>query len=361
MYFTNNLSKTYLKMELYSIQFRLTFGIILIFTFGLSSFTIWTHKTMTHYVTTLEPQAYTSTGEIMPTFGTISLIWQIITVILTSLFIWQVLLPLRKLNEQLALESPNLNLHFRQKMPTEVSAIAKKWHKLSHKIRESQQQQEQLISDLSHELRTPLSMIYGYLQRSWDNRDNLPEHRQESLKMALEEALRMLKILNDFLTLARINNETTLFDRSPIILNDLLTEVVEMFRSSHNRRFELNIPASPVTISADPQRLREILAQLLNNAINYSPIDESITVKLSQSQGKAVMKVSDRGCGIPAEQQHHVFEPFYRVDVSRARLTGGSGLGLSIVKKLVENLGGTVKLQSKPDEGSTFSVILPIY
>jgi len=361
MSLNNKLSKTYLKMKVSSIQFRLTFGIILIFTLGLSSFTIWTHKTMTHYVTTLEPQTYTSTGEIMPTLGAISLIWQIITVMLTSLFIWQVLLPLRKLNEQLTLESPNLNLQLRQKMPTEVSAIASKLNKILTKIREKQQQQEQLISDISHELRTPLSMIYGYLQRSWEYRDNLPEHRQESLKMALEEAMRMLEILEDVLTLARINNGTIRLEHSQIILNDLLTEVVQMWRTSKNWTFQLNLPTSLVKIKADPQRLREVLAQLLDNACNYSPIDEPIIVTLSQSQGKAVIEVSDRGCGIADSQQYQVFEPFYRVDVSRARTTGGSGLGLSIVKKLVENMGGTIQLQSKPDEGSTFSVILPIY
>jgi signal transduction histidine kinase len=104
----------------------------------------------------------------------------------------------------------------------------------------------------------------------------------------------------------------------------------------------------------------QAFSHLLENALQYSDASEPVTIRLTQAGGWAVIEVSDRGCGIPLSQQSRIFDPFYRVDPSRTRATGGAGLGLSLVKRSVENIGGKISLQSEPGEGSTFILKLPI-
>lgn len=114
-------------------------------------------------------------------------------------------------------------------------------------------------------------------------------------------------------------------------------------------------------MKADYSRLKQVLLNLIDNAIKYSEIDTPIAFKLNQLEDRAIVEVCDRGYGIPLQQQARIFERFYRVDESRSHTTGGCGLGLSIVKTLVEGMGGSVSVQSKLGEGSTFTISLPMY
>jgi signal transduction histidine kinase len=203
-------------------------------------------------------------------------------------------------------------------------------------------------------------MVYGYLQRNQQRSENLTDSQKEALDMAVEEAERMAQLLQDWLNLTRSDNSVMALQMESLLLNDLVTEVAEMTEKFEHREIQLHIPPFPVSVKAERNQLMQILSHLLENAIQYSEAREPVTVRLTQAEDWAVIQVSDRGCGIPLSQQSRIFDPFYRVDPSRTRATGGAGLGLSLVKRLVENMGGEISVQSEPGEGSTFILKLPI-
>jgi signal transduction histidine kinase len=149
------------------------------------------------------------------------------------------------------------------------------------------------------------------------------------------------------------------FDLQSVILNEFIEEVVVMAREYSDRDVRFASPSIPITIKADPKRLQQVLLNLIDNAVKYSDL-EPITVKLERQKTQAIVQISDRGIGIPLPQQARIFERFYRVDEARSRSTGGVGLGLSIVKTLVEGMGGGISLSSQPGKGSTFTLNFPL-
>jgi signal transduction histidine kinase len=245
-------------------------------------------------------------------------------------------------------------------MPKEIKTLAQNWNKLLAKMAETREKQQQLTNDLAHELRTPLSMVYGYLQRTQQRSENLTDSQKEALDMAVEEAERMVQLLQKWLDLTRVDNSIVPLSRESLLLNDLLKEVTEMTEKFEHRLIQLHLPRFPVKVKAERNQLMQILSHLLENAMQYSDASEPVTVRLTQAEDWAIIAVSDRGCGIPLSQQSCIFDPFYRVDPSRTSATGGAGLGLSLVKRLVESMGGEIAVQSQPSEGSTFILKLPI-
>jgi hypothetical protein len=145
------------------------------------------------------------------------------------------------------------------------------------------------------------------------------------------------------------------------VLNDLVEEVVMMAETYSDRMIKIESKVYPIEIKADYSRLKQVLLNLIDNAVKYSEADTPIIFKLNKLQDKAIIQVCDKGYGIPLQQQARIFERFYRVDESRSHATAGCGLGLSIVKTLVEGMGGNVNVQSKLGEGSTFTISLPTY
>ena len=143
------------------------------------------------------------------------------------------------------------------------------------------------------------------------------------------------------------------------VLNDLVEEVVMMAESYSDRIITIESKVYPIEIKADYSRLKQVLLNLIDNAVKYSEAAPPIILKLNQLQDKAIIQVCDRGYGIPLQQQARIFERFYRVDESRSHTTGGCGLGLSIVKHLAEGMGGKVAILSEPGYGSTFILTLP--
>jgi hypothetical protein len=242
---------------------------------------------------------------------------------------------------------------------SEVKAIAKTWNDLLIRLAEVREQQRQFTNDLAHELRSPLSMVYAYLQRTWQRRHNLPDSQKEALEMAVADAERMTRILQDLLDLARAGSSTMPLQAEQMILNNLVADMAQMSEKFEGRAILLEIAPFPIQVKADRTQLMQALNHLIDNAVKHSDTDEPITLHLTQTDGWAVIQVSDHGCGIPLAEQSRIFEPFYRVDTSRSRATGGTGLGLSIVKRLVERMGGQVGVRSEPGDGSTFILKLP--
>ncbi|MBD2498128.1 HAMP domain-containing histidine kinase [Nostoc sp. FACHB-280] len=352
------------KIDPDSLHFRLTVGIILIVTFGIISFTLWAgweirgcliiaHNNADNY------QLLT----VMQNLGMMSIISLTMTTVLTTLFIKRSLLPLQQINqwaETCTTELTPQQLGLNQ-TPSEIQELAQTWIEFLTKISEAKEQQRQLFSDLAHELRTPLSVVYGYLQRSLQRSHNLAASQKETLEMAVSDAARMNHILQDLLDLARADNSAIPCPHytEPLLLNDVVVAVAEITEKFHHREIQLEIAPFPVQVKAERQQLMQILNHLITNAVKYSANGEPIMLQLTQIDGWAMIQVSDKGCGIPLLEQSRIFEPFYRLDSSRTRATGGTGMGLCIVKRLVECIGGTIELRSELGNGSSFILKLP--
>ncbi len=221
-------------------------------------------------------------------------------------------------------------------------------------------QQEQFVSNVSHEMRTPLTIINGYLQSLLRRQETLSETQRHALEVAASETQYTIQLLKDLLDLARADQGAMPFKMEILILDDVVTDVVQMAEQFSDRSIRIEAASEMIAIYADAMRLKQVLMNLLENAMKYSDPESPITLKLGQTVTLAEIQVCDRGDGIPLQQQSRVFERFYRVDASRTRATGGSGLGLALVKTFIEGMGGEVSVTSQLGQGSTFTVKLPL-
>jgi two-component system OmpR family sensor kinase len=227
----------------------------------------------------------------------------------------------------------------------------------------SEERLRRFLADASHELRTPLTSIRGYAELFDRGARDRPEDLATSMRHIREEANRMSVLVDDLLLLARLDHQRPL-ELERVDLAGLVTEAVDAARvSTPDRAISLEVPAPSVVIG-DANRLRQVVDNLLANAVQHTPEGSPIHVGVRTETTTACLEVSDSGPGIPPEEQAHIFEPFHRSDPTRARATGGVGLGLSIVSAIAHAHGGTVGVVSRPaandQRGSTFWVRIPL-
>ena len=233
-------------------------------------------------------------------------------------------------------------------------AMAESLEKLFEAERESKETLRRFVADASHELRTPLTSILGYLDVLDESGDKEPAIRHRALEAMREEGIRMSRLVEDLLVLARLDarREARL---EPVDLVALAQEVIDRYPG---RLIELAASYPTVSVLAEWEALRRVLSNLLSNAIKYTPPEKKILVSVDREAQDAVLRVSDEGTGIPEDAMPHVFERFYRAESSR---TGqGSGLGLAIVQETVEALEGRVEAESILGKGSVFTLHLPL-
>jgi two-component system OmpR family sensor kinase len=222
----------------------------------------------------------------------------------------------------------------------------------------SEMQVRQFVADASHELRTPLAAIRGYAELSRRSRRPVPDEIGHVLRRVESEAERMTALVEDLLLLARLDAGRPLA-QDPVDLTMLIVDAVSDAHAAGPRHdWQLDLPDEPVTVIGDPQRLHQVLANLLGNARTHTPEGTTVTVGVRESGGAAVLTVTDAGPGIPADLQPHIFERFARGDSSRSRAAGSTGLGLSIVHAVVTAHGGTVSVHTVPGR-TEFTVRLP--
>ena len=284
-----------------------------------------------------------------------------LSAIVIAIYVRQSIRPIRKMNELAAnVSSENLadaHLEFEQ-APTEVRDLAQAFNMMLGRLSAAWEQQRRFVSDVSHELRTPLTLVHGYLQSTLRRGHSLTEPQREGLEIAASEADRTIRMLQDLLDLARADGGHMRFHLERVPLKEIILETIEMCRYSSDR-VKADIQVAGFDARADRNRLKQVLINLIDNAVKYSEDDTTVIVRLKQEGEWGIIQVCDRGRGIPMADLAQIFEPFYRVDEDRCRATGGTGLGLSIVKTLVEGMRGKIKVQSKPGEGSIFTVSLP--
>jgi len=217
------------------------------------------------------------------------------------------------------------------------------------------------IANVSHELRTPLTSIQGYTETLLDGApDN--DHSREFLDIIRKSALRMSRLTEDLLTLARVESGEQRFDIQPVAPADLLQEAVQSFREiARAQNVDLKVEDSAaVQVGADAEAIHQVFSNLVDNALKYAASGGRIVLGARPIAGNVELFVQDFGPGIPSEHLGRLFERFYRVDKARSRESGGTGLGLAIAKHIVLAHGGTIRAQSELNHGSTFLFTLPL-
>lgn len=215
-------------------------------------------------------------------------------------------------------------------------------------------------ADASHELRTPLTVLRGELE-ALAQRQQIDAETRETIGGVLEETERLSKIVESLLAISRLDAGEAQMERVTLDLAELTTTTADQMRLlAEDKSVTLSYETvGPVEVDGDQARLRQVVVNLLDNAIKYTPAGGSVNVGVGLSNGRAVLEVADNGPGIPNEAMPHIFERFYRVDKARSRQMGGVGLGLAIVKSIISAHGGVIKVESTHGAGSRFHVDLP--
>ncbi|CCH27747.1 HAMP domain-containing sensor histidine kinase [Actinosynnema sp. NPDC047251] len=225
----------------------------------------------------------------------------------------------------------------------------------------AEQRLRRFIADASHELRTPLTSIRGYADLFRYAAANAPQEREAHLERLRSEAARMSVLLDDLLLLARLDSAETEAPLRPVDgdLAELVREAADAFQAARPDHPLTVLPGpEPVRLRFDPMRVRQVLDNLLANAALHTPPGTSVSLSVAVEGRHAVLRVSDTGPGIPAADQARIFDRFYRVDNSRTRDRGGSGLGLAVAHSLIVAHGGTIGLDSRPGS-TTFTIRIP--
>ncbi|MDX2815707.1 HAMP domain-containing sensor histidine kinase [Streptomyces sp. PA03-5A] len=280
-----------------------------------------------------------------------------VTVATTTMVAIRLVRPLRALT--VAAQQP-VGQHARVAVTTkdETGYLAAAFNDLTARREQLETQRKAMVSDIAHELRTPLTNIRGWLEVT---RDGLLDPDPELLAALHDEALLLQRIIDDLSDLAAADAGTLKLRREPLPVDELVAQTV----AAHSARAESSgirlhaQVAAGLWLDADPVRLRQVLGNLVSNALRYTPAGGSVTLTARHAGDLAAISVEDTGSGIAAEDLPYVFERFWRADPSRSKQTGGSGLGLSIVRQLVEAHDGTISANSTPSNGAAFLIWLP--
>jgi heavy metal sensor kinase len=259
-----------------------------------------------------------------------------------------------------SIEETDLSKRIKVRSKDELGRLAETLNEMINRMEKAFERQRQFTADASHELRTPLAVIEAESTLALE-KSRSPDEYRESLESVTEEVNYMSSILEKLLMLARADAGKEQLNYSRVNLKDLITGIIpdiEMLSRDKGLRFEAKT-AADLFVKGDRVKLKQLLLNLLDNAIKYTP-QGTITLSLQQQEDQAVIAVADTGIGIDEEHLPRIFERFYRVDKARSRSEHGTGLGLSIAKYIVEAHGGRIEVTSQPGQGSVFTTYLPL-
>ncbi|MEQ2877952.1 cell wall metabolism sensor histidine kinase WalK [Enterococcus asini] len=246
-----------------------------------------------------------------------------------------------------------------------ISGLVAVMHDVTEQEKTEQERRE-FVSNVSHELRTPLTSMRSYIEAlsegAWKDEEIAPNF----LKVTLDETDRMIRMINDLLDLSRMDSQQSNLQLEYININELVSFVLDRFDMIMNNeekgkkyRIRRDFTQRELWAEVDPDKIIQVIDNIMNNAIKYSPDGGTITVHLSETHNNILLSITDQGLGIPKKDLQKVFDRFYRVDKARARKQGGTGLGLAITKEVIKAHGGTIWVESQEGRGSTFYITLP--
>lgn len=220
------------------------------------------------------------------------------------------------------------------------------------------------VSNVSHELRTPLTSVKSYLEALDEGALSEPV-APDFVKVSLNETNRMMRMVTDLLSLSRIDNETSQLEVELTNFTAFITFILNRFDKIKNqdetKKYEIirDYPITPIWVEIDTDKLTQVIDNIMNNAIKYSPDGGTITVSIKTTDEQLILSIADEGLGIPKQDLPKIFDRFYRVDKARSRAQGGTGLGLAIAKEIIKQHQGFIWAKSEYGVGSTFTIVLP--
>jgi len=285
----------------------------------------------------------------------------ILALVLGSLLFRQITSPMRALSQAAeAIAAGQLGRRVEVETDDEIGLLAESFNQMAESLAQAEVQRRNMVADIAHELRTPLTIVQGNLEALLDgvydlNLENVAAiHRQSTL---------LSRLVADWRDLALAEAGQLQLEWGLVNLAELITQVNEGLETQAQDKgvtLQVNIPGEISPISGDEQRLKQVLFNLLSNALRHTPSGGTITTIAEIKEDRVVIRVRDTGSGIPTEDLPHIFDRFYRADRSRARSTGGSGLGLAIAKRIIEMHSGQIWVESWLGVGSTFAFSLPM-
>lgn len=246
----------------------------------------------------------------------------------------------------------------------EYGKVTRTFNDMTVRLREAEEARRRLVADVAHELRTPLSIMQLKLENMQQTGQPVPP---EMLLRLHDEVIRLSLLVDDLHVLSLAESGRLSLDRQPLDLTARLKQLVDDVKpeaEEHGLTVRFSSSARPVAVMADTRRMTQVFINLLTNAIRYTPKGGTISVEIADrivdgDRVYACVSVIDTGIGIPAEELAHLFDRFYRVEEARSRHTGGTGLGLSIADQFVKAHNGRIRVESRPEGGTTFTVYLP--
>ncbi len=241
----------------------------------------------------------------------------------------------------------------------EIGDLAASLNSMAATLEQTEQQRQELIGNVAHELRTPLTTIKGYMEGLIDG---IVPADAATFTLIHEEADRLSRLVHDLQDLSRLEESDAALHLRPARVADLVAGVVQKMRTQFEAEgiaLTASVPPALPRVLADYDRMQQVLLNLVANALYYTAAGGAVCIEAGEADGQVRIAVVDDGIGIPPEHLGHIFERFYRVDKSRSRAAGGSGIGLTIAKRLIEAHDGRIAVESEPGHGSRFTVTLP--
>jgi signal transduction histidine kinase len=248
-----------------------------------------------------------------------------------------------------------------QAQKDDLSALSEHFNRMADELERSDKQRRNMLADIAHELRTPITILRGRLEGILDG---VYPPDEAHIAPALEETYLLERLVEDLRLLALAEANQLRFETKPIRISELAETIVGLFSAqAGEKEVRLHLDAEPnlPEVMVDPQRFQQVIGNLIDNALRYTPEGSSIELRVKQIDHSVELTVSDEGQGIPEEELAHVFDRFWRGEKSRARSTGGAGLGLSIARQLVEAQGGKISARNRAPSGFEVHIILPIW
>ena len=254
--------------------------------------------------------------------------------------------------------------NFNEKLQDEIEIATQKLREQNIELKKVDKMKSEFVSNVSHELRTPLTSILGYAKILINERQGeLAPEQKDSLKIIIEESDRLSRLINDVLDLAKLETGEISYKVETVDIVDIATRTlntVMMIAQEKNIKLKFTLGKNVPVISSNRDLLKQVFLNLLNNAIKFTAVNGKVEVKIKKKKNFVELRVKDNGCGIPEDAIPRLFDKFYQVDASMTRKHGGTGLGLPIVKHIIDLHKGTIEVKSIINKGSEFIIELPI-
>ncbi|RRN69141.1 HAMP domain-containing sensor histidine kinase [Peribacillus simplex] len=254
----------------------------------------------------------------------------------------------------------NVQLDFKMDKKNEMTDIINHFNHMAKQLKQMEEMRQEFISNVSHEIQSPLTSIVGFAQALQYNKLTI-EERNHYLHIIETESRRLSKLSDNLLKLTSLESEHHPFERTDFRLDQQIRTIILACEPTWlEKELKLDISLEKIHLFADQDLMSQVWTNLIHNSIKFTRHRGKITIRLQQIDDLASITISDNGIGISETDQFHIFERFYKADLARERSKSGSGLGLSIVKKIIELHEGTISVKSELEKGTTFTILLPI-